>query len=187
MMVDGRKITGDVAFHNEKGEFRSGENSGDSPLATVQAKPPQAVCIRVLRKPIVQLGAQEPVEEQINEPFFPGINIESAALAAEVAMQCDSRSKRKRFPSKRAVNLREVVQARTSKVIKIAFVSRGEQGLAPGEKWLRVEPNGRFVEIGFAIQIGPAELRAIRRIDAARDVTCRVLRQSGRILEQPRI
>lgn len=125
-VIHGRKIAGDVALRNEKGKFHSGEDSSDFPLATVQAKPPQAVCIRVLRKPFMKPGAQEPIEEQINEPFFSGINVQSAALSAEVAMQCDSGPKRKRFPSQRAANLRKVVQARTCKVIKIAFVGRGE-------------------------------------------------------------
>jgi len=125
-VVHGRKIAGDVALRNEQGAFHSREDSSDFPLATVQAKPPQAVCIRVLRKPFMKPGAQKSIEEQINKPFFPGIDVQSSALSAEVAMQCDSGPKRKRFPSQRAVNLRKVMQARTCKVIKIAFVGRGE-------------------------------------------------------------
>lgn len=186
LVVDGGKIVGDIAFREEQRRIRGSQKLGDLSLAAVEAEATQAISVRVRRKPGVEASAKQPVKEEINQAFFPRIDVQSTAPAAEVAVQRDGRPKRKGFARKGAVDAGEILEARAGEVIKISFVGGGKQSFAPGKERLGVETDGCFVEFGFAIKIAPVQFRAPPKIAIQRETACRVRLQSARILDLTR-
>src|SRR5580704_13510988 len=107
---------------------------------------------------MLQPRTQEPIEQQIDQPLFPGVDIKRAVLSAKIAVQCDRRPGRKRFASERSVNVREIMKSGSRKVVQISLIGRSEQRFSPGKQRLGVDADCRFVKFGLAINIAPAQL-----------------------------
>src|SRR5215472_2301909 len=105
----------------------------------------------------MQLTVQGPVQEQINDALFPGWNVESPPLTIEVKFETSCRSKAEGFIVQGTMDAIQTADTASSQVVQRLSVSGSVQSFTPLEQRFRVHANGGFVELGFAINMPPAQ------------------------------
>ena len=121
-MIDGRKIADDVALHHEKRRRSRREQMCNFPLATVETKSFDPVCVGVCGKEIVEAGGEHPVQQKINQALFPRVNVKGPVLAAKNAMERHPRAKGERFGTQGAVDGIEILRAAPGEIVEIPAI-----------------------------------------------------------------
>ena len=63
------------------------------------------------------MSCEKTVEKEIDEAFFPRIDIQGTLFAAKIAMQCDAGSKGERFAAERVVDRSKMAHAVAGEVV----------------------------------------------------------------------
>lgn len=114
---DGGEVGGNVAFGDEERRIAGREEASDFALAAIETEAAKPVSVGIARDKFMEARGKQAVEQEINEAFFPRIDVESALFAFKISMENDTWTIREVFGPKRAMDGVEILRAATSEVV----------------------------------------------------------------------